>query len=251
MFWRIILIFACISPPQAWSAEESEPATKKSEISEILDSMGYPELQVVPRASERLVLEAKSEDLFTHWPIQISGLATLFVGFTAKSTQRPDLSDKQKSDATTIAAATFAVGLGWIAGTAILAAQHPYRAGSNAVNKNTGKDERSTLLRERLSEEALERPARVMRVLETVSIVTNFSVNAMAAVHATDSGKITAGLGALMAFLPLMFEDHSISVFEKHTEYKRKIYTPVKSASLSFDGQSKTFTPMTQLTWAF
>ena len=216
--------------------------------------MGYPELQVVPRASERLAIEAKSEDssgIVAHWPIQLSGLATLYVGFAAKGNLRTDLTEKEKSDSNTIASVTTAIGAGWILGTALLGAQRPYRSGVYAINKYPGKDERATLLRERLAEEALEKPARTMRVLQNFSVISNAVVNIASGWHANESGKITAGVGLLLSFLPYVFEDHSIAVYEKHIEYKKKIYTPLKSAYFSYDSKSKSLTPMTGLAWEF
>ncbi len=234
--------------------ESKEKQNSKSEISEILDSMGYPELQVVPRASERLAIEAKNEDsnwVLTHWPIELSGLFTLAVGFTAKGNQREDLTTQEKSDANTIAAAASTVGIAWIVGGALLGAQRPYKNGVQAIAKYPGKDERSTLMRERLAEEALERPARVMSVLESVAIVTNLGANIAAGIHANASGRMMAGIGAVISLLPIFFEDHNIDVYNKHQEYKRKIYTPIKSASFSYDPEHKTLTPMTSLLWSF
>ncbi len=234
--------------------KEDGKKSSKNEISDILESMGYPELQVVPRASERLGLEARAEDstfLFTHWPIELSALTTLYVGMTAKGRWRTDLTVKEKKDATTISAATSAVGAGWLIGAIIVGAQRPYHVGQKAINKYTGKDERSTLLRERLAEEALERPAKTMRMLQTLAVISNASVNVATAIHANESGTVMAGIGVLLAFLPWMFEDHNISVYDKHIEYKKKIYAPLRSASLSFDPVTRTVTPVTQLTWTF
>lgn len=235
-------------------AESEKKAPAKSDIAEILDSMGYPELQVVPRASERLNLEAKAEEssfLMTHWPIELSGLSTLVVGFTSKGAQQTDLTSKEKRDANTIASATTAVGAAWLVGGMVLGAQKPYRRGQQSISKYNGKDERSILLRERLAEEALERPAKTMRLLQNVAVITNVGVNVLSGIYVNDSGRITAGLSAVLAFLPLMFEDHNISVYDKHIEYKKKIYTPLKSASFQYDARSKTLTPMTNLVWMF
>ncbi len=61
--------------------------------------MGYPELQVVPRASERLRIEAKAEAsqwFVQHWTFELSGLATLGVGLTASGRLKENLSESQK-----------------------------------------------------------------------------------------------------------------------------------------------------------
>jgi hypothetical protein len=119
------------------------------------------------------------------------------------------------------------------------------------ANRVHPKDQRSTLLRERLAEEALERPAKVMRVLQYISLTTNFTMSALNIPYASDKGKITAGLGAVLAFLPLMFNDHAVDVYDKHIEYKKKIYAPLKTGALEYDPVSHTFTPMTKLVWLF
>jgi hypothetical protein len=242
------------------AANAQEPDTKKedpakrNEISDILDSMGYPELQVVPRASERLAIEAKAEDTsaaFTHWPVQFAGLTTAIVGFMAKGNSRTDLTTKEQSDTTTIASVTQVVGLGWIVGGAIMGLQRPYRSGERAISKYPGKDDRSTLMRERLAEETLEKPARTARVMENFAVITDVTMNIACAWHANETGKISAGIGVLLSFLPYVFEDHAIDVYERQMEYKKKIYTPIKSVSFSYDPNHKTLTPLAGLTWNF
>ncbi|MGE4133551.1 MAG: hypothetical protein AB7F86_18085 [Bdellovibrionales bacterium] len=254
--WLRILVAGSllISNPAFATNEDEDKDEDKNDISQILDSMGYPELQVVPRASERLRMEAIAERgnwYVSHWPIQVSGLATLFVGATSSSNRKKDITSKEESDANTIALVTQAVGATWLVGTVLLGAQKPYRDGMRNISRHNGKDERSLLLRERLAEEALERPARIMRVLATVSMITNFSMNVASAVYADDKGKMYAGLGAILAFLPLMFQDPTIATHNKHIEYKKKIYAPLKGASVHYDPESKTLTPMTNLVWLF
>ena len=252
-----VTIFAQAQAAQAAEEEETsakEEAESKSEVSQILENMGYPELQVVPRASERLKLEAKAEGsswFVTHWPLELSGLATLYTGISSKSLKRDTLTDQQSTNATTVATVATAVGAGWIIGALTLGAQRPYTSGYKSISKNTGKDDRSVLLRERLSEEALERPARTMRVLEVAAVVTNFSASALSTLYTNDQGKMIAGVSAIFAFLPLVFPDHNITVYDKHIEYKKKIYAPIKSSGFRYDPYSKSFFPVANLAWNF
>lgn len=234
--------------------DDKEEAESKNDVSQILDSMGYPELQVVPRASERLRMEAKSESgswFVSHWPVELSGLYTLYVGLTANSNRRSDLESNEETDAKTIATITTGVGAAWVVGGVLLGAQRPYRSGLRSVNKINGKDERSQLMRERLAEEALEKPARTMRVLQYISVATNLTVNALSTTYANDQGKITAGLGVILSFLPLVFKDPTITVYEKHIEYKKKIYAPLATGSLHIDSTNGVITPVTNLVWLF
>lgn len=236
------------------STEKSSEKSDDEEISEILDSMGYPELQVVPRASERLKMEAKSEASTwwaMHWPVEISGLTTLYVGTSAKGNQRDGLTEKEKKDATTVSSLSTAVGAAWLIGGVVLGAQRPYGNGAKSIAKLNPKDERQALMRERLAEEALERPAKTMRILQNLAVFTNFALNAANIHYSNEKGMITAGVGAIIAFLPYMFEDPTIAVHDKHIEYKKKIYAPLKSASLHIDSTSGAVTPMTNLVWQF
>ncbi|MGE0528656.1 MAG: hypothetical protein AB7G93_03215 [Bdellovibrionales bacterium] len=235
-------------------ADKEEDDDEKSEISQILDGLGYPELQVVPRASERLRMEARIEAgtwFVSHWPVEVSGLVTMYVGLSNKNSNKEDLSASEKDAASTINSVATAVGAGWLIGGLVLGLQRPYREGIRTIIRYKGEDERTVLTRERLAEEALEKPARTMRVLQTLSVITNLTVNVLSAVHADDKGKITAGVGALLAFLPVMFEDPTITVYDKHIEYKKKIYAPLKSASLHYDSETNSVTPMTYLVWQF
>lgn len=254
-FVTLILILG-LQPGFVFAAdaeEEKEPADT-NEISQILDGMGYPELQVVPRASERLRIEAKAEAsqwFIQHWTFELSGLATLGVGLTSNSRQKQDLNDSDKDSAKSLAQGATAVGAGWLVGGVVFGSLRPYRAGMKSISKYPGKDDRATLTRERLAEEALERPAKTIRVLKHFSVWTNFAVNALSVSYLDQQGKITAGVSAILAFLPYMFEDHTIEVHEKHIEYKKKIYAPLKTGSVHYDPETKTLTPMTNLVWLF
>jgi hypothetical protein len=246
------LLVVCVHM-SAWSAEKAEGNTDK-DISDILSNMGYPELQVVPRASERLKMEAKWENNYwwaSHWPVTLSGAMTAWVGLTAGNDRRADLNAENTSSSKSVATVAQGIGFAWVAGGVLLGLQHPYGNGLKQVNKVSGKDERASLLRERLAEEALERPAKVMRVLEHISVITNVAANLAQLSYVDKEGKVKASIGALMGLLPYMFEDNAIAVQNKHIEYKKKIFTPIKSASLWVDPVTQKVTPMTSLVWVF
>jgi hypothetical protein len=225
-----------------------------SEIAEIINGLEYPELQVVPRASERLRLEAKEEEsnwAYAHLPIEMAGLATLGTGFLAVSQERPGLTDAQKADMKTVATVTQAVGAGWLVAGLAMGLAKPYDSGLSRIAKLGGKDERTLLLRERLAEEALERPARLIRPLTVAAVVTNLGMNVLMGTYLTDQGRILAGVSAVLSFLPAIYEDPSVAVYEKHLEYKKKIYGPVSSTGLGYDSSGHSFYPQTALTWRF
>jgi hypothetical protein len=221
-------------------------------IAEIMEKLDYPELQVVPRASERLKIEADEERsswYWTHWQIEVSGLSTLWAASTLAT--RPDLNDNEKSDAESILQAGQVLGAGWLIAGAALGYQRPYRSGVNAIAKYPGRDTRSAIMRERLAEEALEKPARLMGPIKTAAIISNLAINLGMGIYATDEGRITAGIAALLAFLPAMYPDHNIRIYEKHLEYKTKIYGPLSSIVPRYDYSTKTYAPLASLTWRF
>ncbi len=239
--------------------DETKPEIKteknsREEITDIMNNLSYPELQVVPRASERLKIEAKDEDDWwyaQHWQMEVSGIATFAVGMQAKSNARTSLSDSQKSDEQNVANISQAVGIGWLGAGIALGALRPYRAGVTIISKYTGKDERSTLLRERLAEEALERPARIFTVLKYFSVITNVSLCVLSGTYMDNNGAVTAALGAALGFLPVLFEDRTVEIYEKHIEYKKKIYTPISTGGLIYSPQEKKLIPGAQLAWTF
>ena len=238
-------------------AKPSVPAAKSAsaEIAEIIDKLDYPELQVVPRASQRLKMEAANEEtnwFWSHWTYEISGLATLYNGYAAGTQQRSDLAGTQSQDGKTIATMTQVVGLTWFAVGIILGSQRPYRTGMQNINRfNNEKGERAVLMRERLSEETLERAASMVRPLPGLASFSQFTLNVASAYYMSDQGRITAAVCALMSFLPLMFDDHAVEVYDKHLEYKKKIYGPLSSTSFGLDPKTRSLYPVQYLTWNF
>ena len=200
-------------------------------------------------------MEARSENgagwLFEHWPVEISGLATAFVGFTGPGNRRTGLNSAQVSEANTISSVTAAVGVGWVVGGILLGADKPYKSAQSTIQKYPGKDERSSLMRERMAEEALERPAKIIRVLQYFAVATNVAVDGLSIIYANNGGRIDAGVGVTLAFLPILFQDHSIDIYEKQIEYKKKIYSPIKTVSFSYDPYHRTMTPIPALAWTF
>jgi hypothetical protein len=223
-----------------------------SSISEIMDKLDYPELQVVPRASERLKIEAEEERsswYWTHWQIELAGLATLYTATTIPP--REDLSEAQKSDASSLTKAGQILGGGWLIAGAALGFQRPYHSGVVAISRYPGKDTRSALMRERLAEEALEKPARLMGPIKVAAILSNFAMNIAMGIYTTDEGRVTAGIAAILALVPAMYEDHNIRIFEKHLEYKTKIYGPLGAVTPRYDSNSKKYAPIASLLWTF
>jgi hypothetical protein len=235
--------------------ESKEPKKETSDITDIVDKLEYPELQVVPRASQRLKIEAAEEDrnwFYAHWTLEVSGLATLATGMTSDQ-RRENLNENDVRNAQNFSSITKAIGAGWFVTGLFLGFQQPYRSASKVIahTSSSEKGERAALLKERLAEEALERPAKTMRVLSWVSVLTNVAANGVMLPFMTDQGRILGGFSLLLSFLPWMFEDHSIEVYDKHIEYKKKIYGPLSSLGVGYDSRGHEAYPTTLLTWNF
>lgn len=233
------------------NTEKSSPQSTQSDG--ILDSLDYPELQVVPRASERLSVEAKDEQTFGwayHINFQLSGLATLLTAEKGNSLLDEGLSSNEIAEAKDIMTGLKIVGGTWLIGMTILSFQHPYNEGQKRVNKISGTGKSKQLMRERISEETFERPAKLINTLTYISVISNFMANAFIFDKLNREGRVYASIGALFSFLPAIFDHEYVHNYEKHEEYKRKIYAPLVSFSTLPQKNHATFSQL-NLTWFF
>jgi len=240
-----------VPPAEDKSADKSAPSALSTE--EIFKSLDYPELQVVPRASDRLQMEAQYESekkYWVHWPIVLPSVANIFLGMSAKGDYDVGATQSEKDEADLYATSALAIGSFWVGTTAFISWSRPYRTGLNAVRKNRDSDKRGDLYRERLAEESLEKNAKTMQTLVRLSIVSNFLATAAVA-SSLDVSEAQLAITALLAFTPWIFEHRYIGTWDKHQEYKRKIYTPISSVNLKHDYLSKNYYPQVSLRWDF
>jgi len=190
----------------------------------------YPELLVVPKASQRLTTLAKEENksrFRSHFILQAPAFFTLLAGLSATSMDEP-----QSREAGAIASG---IGLGWLIGTVGLSAMYtPYRSGQQDVAGLGEKSQEQMLAKERRAEEALYFPAYLMRRVQYISAFTNFAgaIAVTSLPEENEKVKALAGVAALMAFLPLVFDHPWIINHDQQQEYKKKIYGPVAQMTL-------------------
>lgn len=224
-----------------------------------LESLDYPELQVVPRASERLVNEAqveKEKGWLIYWPLQVSAVATLTTGLVVNEKYKDGITDQQKLDADMGSKAAIGVGLAWLGLTYYMASQESYSSDLAKIRNYKVKDKRTDLYRERMSEEALERPARMLKILTWTSVATNLLANVSAASNRPRDYNLYPVIGGLLSFMPLIFQSRYIDNYSKHLEYKRKIYTPLAYVEAwQLNGLQASaelvFAPRLNLIWSF
>lgn len=212
--------------------------------------MDYPELQVVPRASERLKMEAEKDAGFklVSWPILIPAVATLGLGV-----MNTNATDPFRDPSRLGVYFPGVVGLAWIGVSVYLAAAwSPYRSGWATVKESSGGGRREQLTRERLAEEELASAARSSFI---VSIAATVTLGGAAAVSGTmsagpASGVLSIAVGVL-ALAPVLLSMRPTHVYNQHLEYKKKIYSPISSVTLMPEPVTSRLAPGVAIALAF
>lgn len=243
--------------------KKAEPDLRENDYepmdeNDILKTIDYPELQVVPRATERLHLEAQEERdnmISPYWAIQLGAIANIVSGMNSAGKYLEDkdgiVTQKAKEDNTIASQTSIAVGTIWLGVTWYANNRLGYLGAQSTIRRVSGKDKKSEIFRERLAEEAFERPAKLAHFLKYAAVATNF----VAAVYMdSSSGQDNpnyAAIAAITSLLPL-FVDNRLEVnWEKHQEYKRKIYTPVMNWDFKYDQYARNIEPQLTLNWSF
>lgn len=246
--------------PKATSAE-----SRKTEILELdpenvethfLNSLDYPELQVVPRATDRLMMDGKAESdngYMLFWPFHVASgtlmVAALMHKNKFKSGSESDESFRKYADFKVNAAAGLSAA--WFALTYFVSASAPYNSALTTINHNKGKDKKTMLLRERLAEEAMQKPAELIKMLGYASVATNLIASAGLMDIVDDDHNLYAAIAMMTAFMPLIFKNRYVENYEKHLEYKRKIYAPVVFTDIYKPNEYTAWTPRLVVQWNF
>ena len=232
---------------------DSEKPGDKAELEKLEEQLSYPELEVTPRATDRLQMEAKREKKkrwVTHLPIQVSGLMTMIAA--SGSDHDTNVTVKEKDDFETAQSTASAIGTTWVLATVALSAWYrPYYRGYKEVSRlPKGKTKRDELTRERVAEESLYAPERLSKKLKWFSVVTNMYATVSLFENADSESEKNIGLAALASLLPLVFEYRWASVAKQHRTYKKKIYGPVATSFLYRD-ENHSLKPGLALNWSF
>ncbi len=216
--------------------------------------LDYPELQVTPRASERLEMEAKDERgnaWLMHLPVQLGSVGLLTGSFIM-------LADRANQSNSTYPLWAIPMGIGgaWLGLTVGLAAAYrPYASGTEKISAMPRKSRRDELLRERMAEERLEATSALAWRLTILSSVTQFiGGGALVALNRPGSAAFFAGAGAAaLSFVPFIFQYGWIRTNSEQHDYKKRIYGPIASATiLPEPGISRiSLAPGMQLSFAF
>jgi hypothetical protein len=216
----------------------------------LFSHIDYPELQVTPRATERLAQLAALEDsggIAMQWTVLASGTMTLFSGIRHLHDYRgSDLSDSEKSNSDLAASAGIFVGASWIAWGSYMGGKHWASSRLSEIKRVQGKDKRAELNRERLAEESLEQFAKTASTVDSLALYTNLAAATLITAYGTDTNRVYSLLAATTSLLPMLFPNIYSTGYEKHLEYKRKIYAPLVSVTFT-----QKMEPLMALNWSY
>lgn len=216
----------------------------------LFSNLDYPELQVSPRATERLAQFAEMEDSngpLLEWTMVTSGLVTLGAGIRHRGAYKDENpSDIQKRDSDYASTAGILVGAGWITLGTYMGFKKWSAARLMEVKRIPAKDRRGELARERMAEEALEFAANTTSTLETISVWTNLAASIYITSYSSEENRVYGLLAATTSFLPWLFPNPYVLGYRKHREYKKKIYAPL--VGVNFNSQLQ---PVMSWTWNF
>jgi hypothetical protein len=240
---------------KADKADKSErPPDKVQDINGILNDtkLSYPELEVTPRASDRVEMEAKNEaktKWLTHLPIQFSALMTLIAASNAKPKDNLSTTVQDQFDNTKRIAV--GVGAGWlILTTALSAGYRPYFNGYKEISKMPASNPREELTRERIAEESLYAPEDLAIKLKWFSVFSNATVNIAMMAQADSTSEMMLTIAAISSIAPLLFDYRWTQIADQHRTYKKKIYGPLSSAVL-LPVTDHQYSPGVGLLWTF
>lgn len=237
----IIMVLSSAVP--TWAAEEDP-----------FQNLDYPELQVAPRASERMIQMAQLEQdqmWLNQWTIMTSGFMTLATGFkNLGQYKQTNPTDGEKKDSDMASNTAIGVGAGWLVLGGYLMSKKPISNRMGELRKLSAKDRRTELSRERYAEEILETVSETQQTLNTLSVITNFAGSLYVTSYAaTDENKVLGILAVTASVLPWVFPTMYTTGYKKHLEYKRKIYAPL--VWMDFKPVNSELAPQVNLNWSF
>lgn len=194
----------------------------------------YPELNVVPRATERIKMEVGSEESYawkSNMPLQIASLLTLTTGAMASSNIKEDKEEDYASEISML------VGAGWLAASVWASMKYrPYRSSYLKMRKMPYKTKREKLLKERMAEEEINTLRSIGKKIRWAGALTTLaaSLNLQSSIDSdSDEGKraeTLAGVSAAVSLATLFFPNRWERVADEQEKYKKKIYSPVSIA---------------------
>ncbi len=206
-------------------------------------ALSYPELDVTPRATERLNMLADHErdsHLFSQLPMQISALSTFTTGLLQLGSVN-EVKDPSKRSPN----AGLVIGAAWLGINYFVGQRyHIYENTVTEVNKIPGKTTRDQLMRERIAEEGINRAAHLAVRMKWISVATNLGANAfmLSKVKKETGAQYMGAFSVLASFAPVLFASEWETVAADQNSYKKKVYGPIFTTSI-FETSEGKFSP--------
>jgi hypothetical protein len=243
---KLIIALICLSSLFYQAATAQSPTEKNN-------AFVYPELQVSPRASERIAMESRTETKTRRTqllPLQVSALATLLAGV---SSPKPTDVDKQdRDDVKHSRQVAIGVGLAWLGFSVYFNEEYmPYTKANALLKTMPDKTPQEELIRERIAEENIEASSSLGKKMMWASVATNLAAAAYLGNNTANEGQVYAAVAGLLAFAPVVFRDRWQIVNDYHQEYKKKIYGPITMPTLMapLSSQAKAEAPIPGVLW--
>lgn len=191
-------------------------------------NLNYPELMVVPKATERLIIESQrsEQNAWTnHLPLHVASATTLLAGLLTQS----DLDDDRDSQGVKPKIA-IAVGAGWLVTSIILQSTYrPYLKAAYEIKRQPKDTLRGQLAAERLAEEHIDQAGGLAKKIKWISFATNFGASAltMDSAKKDSPAQMVSILGMVSSTLPILFPLSWEKVSADHHSYKKKVFGPV------------------------
>lgn len=200
-------------------------------------NLEYPELSVVPRASERLDSEAKRENSGSwqnHIPLLVPATLNLTSGLLLQLSGTKSDTEPTNTGAKYAPWVGMGVGLAWWGVTlGILENASVYSDASREVKAMPARTPREQLLRERRAEESLRAAGSLARRLKYISALSNVLAGGfmISSSQNREFSRYFAVATTLSALTPFIFPHRWETVDEIHRDYKKRIYGPIVGVS--------------------
>jgi hypothetical protein len=220
-------------------------------------SFEYPELSVVPRATERLQTEVareRTQGWKSQLPFLVPAAVTTASGLVMLGTGTKTDTDPGNAGAQYAPWAGIGVGAAWLAVSLVVLNQSSiYEEGVTSVAALPKATQRDQLARERRAEEVIFHAGSIARRLKWLSVASQLGTGAFMAVSAKkDTLGLYMGLAsAATAFTPVIFPHTWERTESLHREYKKRIYAPVLGATLLSDPNGRAVSPGLLLAFRF
>ncbi len=214
-------------------------------------TLSYPELDVTPRATERLSMQVEKEKknpIFSQLPMQISAISTFATGLMQLGNINESKDPSKKSPSAGLIVGGLWLGINYY----VSQRYHVYEQTLAEVNKMPNKTTRDQLMRERIAEEGINYASSMAVRMKWISVATNFSANAfmLSKVKKESSAQYIGAFSLLASFAPVLFISDWERVAADQNAYKKKVYGPIFTTSI-FETSEGKFSPGLLLAYSF